>query len=59
MNKVDIGNGIICTETGWGEVVELLSHNQFLVEFPNKKRRVYSLNKVYKTKHKGLMAVIE
>ena len=37
---MEVGQDII-TPLGYGEIVELLSHNQVLVEYPNRTRKVY------------------
>jgi hypothetical protein len=35
-----IGQDII-TPMGWGEVVEIFDNGSFLVEFPNRTRKIY------------------
>ena len=35
-----IGQDII-TPMGWGEVVEIFSNGSFLVEFPNRTRKIF------------------
>ena len=40
LQDVVIG-GDILTKDGYGEVVELFKNNSVLVEFPNRKRKIY------------------
>jgi hypothetical protein len=40
MREIKIGMDIITPE-GWGEVVEIFKNDSFLVEFPNKRRKIY------------------
>jgi hypothetical protein len=43
VSKKDIGRDIVIPRGRWGEIAEVLSDTQILIEYPDKTREIYNL----------------